>query len=77
MKALSKQTLSINIPQLPLTKADPNLLKKLFQHLLTNAINTRSVELAITCAASRLNPPRNTDNFISESRSDSFSSAHE
>jgi len=33
-----KQTLSINIPQLPLTKADPNLLKKLFQHLLTNAI---------------------------------------
>src|SRR5215207_24243 len=33
-----KQTLTINIPQLPLTKADPNLLKKLFQHLLTNAI---------------------------------------
>jgi signal transduction histidine kinase len=32
------QTLTINIPQLPLTKADPNLLKKLFQHLLTNAI---------------------------------------
>jgi signal transduction histidine kinase len=32
------QTLSIDIPQLPLTKADPNLLKKLFQHLLTNAI---------------------------------------
>jgi signal transduction histidine kinase len=33
-----KQTLTINIPPLPLTKADPNLLKKLFQHLLTNAI---------------------------------------
>jgi signal transduction histidine kinase len=33
-----KQTLSINIPSLPLAKADPNLLKKLFQHLLTNAI---------------------------------------
>ena len=33
-----KQTLTINIPQMPLTKADPNLLKKLFQHLLTNAI---------------------------------------
>ena len=32
------QTLTISIPQLPLTKADPNLLKKLFQHLLTNAI---------------------------------------
>src|SRR5215207_5549314 len=33
-----KQTLTINIPRLPLAKADPNLLKKLFQHLLTNAI---------------------------------------
>jgi signal transduction histidine kinase len=33
-----KQTLTISIPQMPLTKADPNLLKKLFQHLLTNAI---------------------------------------
>ncbi|HMB25408.1 MAG: histidine kinase dimerization/phospho-acceptor domain-containing protein, partial [Chloroflexota bacterium] len=33
-----KQTLTINIPAIPLAKADPNLLKKLFQHLLTNAI---------------------------------------
>ncbi len=33
-----KQTLLIDIPALPLAKADPNLLKKLFQHLLTNAI---------------------------------------
>ena len=33
-----KQTLTISIPSLPLAKADPNLLKKLFQHLLTNAI---------------------------------------
>ena len=33
-----KQTLSISIPSLPLAKADPNLLKKLFEHLLTNAI---------------------------------------
>ena len=33
-----KQTLTINIPSLPLAKADPHLLKKLFQHLLTNAI---------------------------------------
>jgi signal transduction histidine kinase len=32
------QNLTIDIPSLPLTKADPNLLKKLFQHLLTNAI---------------------------------------
>jgi signal transduction histidine kinase len=33
-----RQTLTINIPSLPLAKADPHLLKKLFQHLLTNAI---------------------------------------
>jgi signal transduction histidine kinase len=32
------QTLVINIPPLPMVRADPNLLKKLFQHLLTNAI---------------------------------------
>ena len=33
-----KQTLIINIPPLPMVRADPNLLKKLFQHLLSNAI---------------------------------------
>ncbi|NWG07954.1 MAG: GAF domain-containing sensor histidine kinase [Chloroflexi bacterium] len=33
-----KQTLTINIPALPMLKADPNLLKKLFQHLINNAI---------------------------------------
>ncbi|MDQ3005808.1 MAG: HAMP domain-containing histidine kinase, partial [Chloroflexota bacterium] len=33
-----KQTLSIDIPPLPMVRADPNLLKKLFQHLLSNAI---------------------------------------
>ncbi|HET9907805.1 MAG TPA: ATP-binding protein [Anaerolineales bacterium] len=32
------QTLSINIPPLPMVRADPHLLKKLFQHLFTNAI---------------------------------------
>jgi signal transduction histidine kinase len=32
------QVLSVSIPQLPLAKADPHLLKKLFQHLLSNAI---------------------------------------
>src|SRR5687767_15907478 len=32
------QTLTINIPPLPMVRADPNLLKKLFQHLLSNAI---------------------------------------
>jgi signal transduction histidine kinase len=33
-----KQILTINMPPLPMVKADPNLLKKLFQHLLTNAV---------------------------------------
>lgn len=33
-----KQSLVINIPSLPNVKADPNLLKKLFQHLINNAI---------------------------------------
>jgi signal transduction histidine kinase len=32
------QNLTIDIPALPLAKADPNLLKKLLLHLLTNAI---------------------------------------
>jgi signal transduction histidine kinase len=32
------QVLSVSIPPLPLAKVDPNLLKKLFQHLLSNAI---------------------------------------
>lgn len=33
-----RQTLSIEIPPLPLLKADPSLLEKLFQRLLNNAI---------------------------------------
>jgi signal transduction histidine kinase len=33
-----EQTLTLDIPNLPMVKADPNLLLKLFQHLLTNAI---------------------------------------
>ena len=33
-----KQTVSLELPPLPMTKADPNLLEKLFQHLLNNAI---------------------------------------
>ncbi|MCK6539076.1 MAG: GAF domain-containing sensor histidine kinase, partial [Anaerolineales bacterium] len=33
-----RQTLSLEIPPLPMLKADPNLLEKLFQHLLNNAI---------------------------------------
>ena len=46
-----KQTLTINIPTLPLAKADPNLLKKLFQHLLTNAIKFTPNDGKITVAA--------------------------
>ena len=33
-----QQSLTLAIPSLPLVKADPNLLKKLFQHLLNNAV---------------------------------------
>ncbi len=33
-----KQLLTLDIPALPMVKADPNLLKKLFQHLLNNAV---------------------------------------
>lgn len=33
-----KQTLSVDLPPLPLVKADPNLLKKLFHHIIGNAI---------------------------------------
>ena len=33
-----KQSLTIDLPPLPMVKADSNLLTKLFQHLLTNAI---------------------------------------
>lgn len=33
-----QQSLSLEIPPLPQVKADPNLLEKLFQHLLNNAI---------------------------------------
>ena len=46
-----KQTLTINIPPLPLAKADPNLLKKLFQHLLTNAIKFTPNDGKITIGA--------------------------
>jgi signal transduction histidine kinase len=46
-----KQTLTIDIPTLPLVKADPNLLKKLFQHLLTNAIKFTPNDGKITVSA--------------------------
>ena len=55
-----KQTLTINIPSLPLAKADPNLLKKLFQHLLTNAIKFTPNDGQITVAA-RILPTRSAE----------------
>ncbi|HLF72771.1 MAG TPA: GAF domain-containing sensor histidine kinase, partial [Anaerolineales bacterium] len=33
-----RQTLTIDVPPLPMVRADPKLLKKLFQHLLSNAV---------------------------------------
>ncbi len=36
--AQRKQTLDLNLPPLPLVKADPNLLKKLFHHIIRNAV---------------------------------------
>jgi len=54
------QTLTINIPALPMVKADPNLLKKLFQHLLTNAIKFTPNDGKISIAARAL-PPHNAE----------------
>jgi signal transduction histidine kinase len=50
------QVLSVSIPALPLTKADPNLLKKLFQHLLSNAIKFTPNNGKIMVAARTLYP---------------------
>jgi signal transduction histidine kinase len=55
-----KQTLTISIPSLPMAKADPNLLKKLFQHLLTNAIKFTPNNGKITVAAREL-PTRSAE----------------
>lgn len=50
------QNLTISIPELPPAKADPHLLKKLFQHLLTNAIKFTPNNGRITVAARALAP---------------------
>ena len=55
-----QQTLEINVPALPLAKADPNLLKKLFQHLITNAIKFTPNNGKISVAA-RLLPTRSAE----------------
>ena len=49
-----KQTLTIDLPSLPTVKADPNLLKKLFQHLLNNAIKFTPNDGKITVTATAL-----------------------
>jgi len=51
-----KQTLTIDIPTLPTIKADPNLLKKLFHHLLNNAIKFTPNEGKVTVNAKALAP---------------------
>jgi signal transduction histidine kinase len=53
-----KQTLTIDLPPLPMIKADPNLLTKLFQHLLTNAIKFTPNNGVITVSAN----PKPTNN---------------
>jgi signal transduction histidine kinase len=55
-----QQTLDINVPALPLAKADPHLLKKLFQHLMTNAIKFTPNNGKISVAA-RLLPTRSAE----------------
>jgi len=46
-----KQNISLQLPSLPLIKADPNLLEKLFQHLLNNAIKFTPNDGKITVTA--------------------------
>jgi len=46
-----KQTLTVDIPSLPQIKADPNLLNKMFQHLLANAIKFTPNEGKVTVSA--------------------------
>jgi signal transduction histidine kinase len=54
------QTLTVSLPALPPAKADPNLLKKLFQHLLSNAIKFTPNDGKVTVAARAL-PPHNSE----------------
>jgi len=51
------QTLTFETPALPLLKADPNILKKVFYHLLTNAIKFTPNDGKITITGKDL-PPR-------------------
>ncbi len=51
-----EQTLTLDIPNLPMVKADPNLLLKLFQHLLTNAIKFTPNSGKINIEARQISP---------------------
>jgi signal transduction histidine kinase len=51
-----RQILSLDMPTLPMVKADPNLLKKLFQHLLTNAVKFTPNEGRIMVQAQPISP---------------------
>ena len=51
-----EQTLTLDIPNLPMVKADPNLLLKLFQHLLTNAIKFTPDQGKINIEARQISP---------------------
>ena len=55
-----QQSLTINIPPVPHIKADPNLLKKLFQHLINNAIKFTPNDGKITIGA-RIMPTQNAE----------------
>jgi len=55
-----KQTLTIEMPSLPAVKADPNLLKKLFQHLLNNAVKFTPNEGKVTVTA-KMHTPQGTE----------------
>jgi signal transduction histidine kinase len=46
----------MDIPTLPMVKADPNLLTKLFQHLLTNAVKFTPNEGKIKVEAQPISP---------------------
>ena len=49
-----KQSLNVDIPPLPKIKADPSLLEKLFQHLLSNAIKFTPNNGKVTVTAKAL-----------------------
>jgi hypothetical protein len=55
-----EQSLTINILPIPQVKADPNLLKKLFQHLINNAIKFTPNKGRITIEA-KLAAPQNAE----------------